>query len=93
LWVVKIISHLLWLAGCFVKFAVSAVVCVAECGGDTEGDYNDVQLLDTSSDTLNGVLSVTDSAMNSSTAIADNLMNVQRQLNRFRYAPELKYKK
>jgi len=61
------------------------VFFVVECGGDTEGDYNDVQLLDTSSDTLNGVSSVTDRAMNSSTAIADNLLNVQRQLNRYRY--------
>jgi len=63
----------------------SVVFFVVECGGDTEGDYNDVQLLDTSSDTLNGVSSVTDRAMNSSTAIADNLLNVQRQLNRYRY--------
>ena len=60
-------------------------VSMSECGGDTDGDYNDVQLLDTSSDTLNGASSVTENTMNSSTAINDNLLNTQRQqLHRFR---------
>jgi len=53
-----------------------------EGGGDTECDYNDLQFLDESSGTLNGVSSVTGLSMNSSAAINDNLLNTQRQFHR-----------
>ena len=55
-------------------------MCV-ECGSD----YDSLQWLDTSSETLNGASSTPDHAMNSSAAINDNLLNSERQFRRDGY--------